>query len=710
MFHKIRRSGSLIDVFIIAILSLIPVRSTLNGGLIEVQDFGFPLQITHPSTAFYGWCHRCLTGLNNMLLSFNWLPYHSLLFLLNSLLVPVWVLNRLVIIASFFFLGLGVYFLLRVCGRSRYASLVASLFAMFNPTVATRDSWGQMPLLIQLGFIPIVLGLYLWLKNKKFSNLSIAILTSIASLPIMILANPVEIGFLGFCLVVLMLVKIAYNPEEISNNIKILILYIMISFFINSWWLVPGLYFMLYSRGQFYTAEAYALMLQKGISEMSSVIKAFLMYPLETTSRFDLYSEPRIKLLGLLIILIASLSLFRKDKLNSFSLIVLSVAVALFQGISPPLGGFYRFLYKNFPGFFIYREVHHFDSLLLLSISLLLGSSLDTLAKKMASRISRILLTFLMLILVSFYGYPVLSGDLNGFFTPLNIPSYYIDALNYLEKVNITARVFYESGYLTIYSWHPPHCVTENVFYLDPFMPSIVNSRNAFAATTLPDYARSQISGIIDSFYDGNINALRFLGIKYVVIDSADSTSDSFPVEGLKLRKEIGSIKIYEVENSLPLIYPTNSLTVLKEDKRFAFLNAKNSSLFVLEGQSPFSKNVEFSSKVNISWTYVSPVEYRVKVNSTGPFFLVFLETYDDGWSASSSGRIYTHFIGYGYSNAWLINDSGCFEVKVEFRPHVFFYYGSAITIFSIIAVSLLVVLEIRQRNSKSEERSYNHL
>jgi hypothetical protein len=36
-----------------------------------------------------------------------------------------------------------------------------------------------------------------------------------ASLPIMILANPVEIGFLGFCLVVLMLVEVAHNPKEI---------------------------------------------------------------------------------------------------------------------------------------------------------------------------------------------------------------------------------------------------------------------------------------------------------------------------------------------------------------------------------------------------------------------------------------------------------------------------------------------------------------
>ncbi|MGC8871176.1 MAG: hypothetical protein ACP5PT_08840, partial [Brevinematia bacterium] len=206
------------------------------------------------------WNHKSLTGLNNMLLSFNWLPYHSILFFLNSFFnVPLWVLNRLVIVASFFFLGLGIYFLLRVCGRSRSASLMAAFFAMFNPTVATRDSYGQMLLLIQAGFIPIVLGLYLWMKDKNFSTLNIALFTSLASLPIMILANPVEIGFLAFFFITLMVIEVVYNPKEALINIKILTLYVVISFFINAWWIIPGLYFIIYSRGQFYTVkETYA--------------------------------------------------------------------------------------------------------------------------------------------------------------------------------------------------------------------------------------------------------------------------------------------------------------------------------------------------------------------------------------------------------------------------------------------------------------------
>jgi len=692
--------GNLIDIALIAFLSIVPVRSTLNNGnLIVVQDFGFPLRITPPS--FYGWNHKTLTGLNSMLLSFNWLPYHSILFFLNSLLnVPLWILNRLVIVASFFFLGFGVYFLLRVCGRSRYASLTASFFAMFNPTVATRDSYGQMPLLIQLGFIPIVLGLYIWSKNRGLSNLDIALLTSLASLPIMVLANPVEIGFLAFCFIMLMLTEVIYDKKEILNNLKILILYLVISFLINSWWLLPGLYYMIYSRGQFYTAHEYATRVIVGISGMSSVVKAFQLHTLDTVGRFDFYGETRIKLLGLLLL---SFSLFfsilKRDRLNSFSLMVFVPAVALFQGISPPLGGFYRFLYDNMPGFFIYREVNHFDSLLLLSTSLLLGSSIDSLAKRMSARVSRFLLLLLLLLLVFTYGSPVLSGNLEGFFTPLDIPEYYFDALSYLEKVNTSARIFYSAPYIVIYGWHPPHCVTEDVFYLDPFMPPMVNSYIAFSATSLPDHARALISDLLD-LDKLNIDSLRFLGVKYVVMDSAEGYS-KLPLKGVKLEKEFGSVRIYKVEDPLPIIYFSNSLvTTDRLDVRSVVDQHK---LFVLKDQSQFPGNITFSSEVRLNWTYISPVEYKVRVNSTGPFFLVFTDTYDDGWSASSANKTYAHFVGNGYSNAWLVDDSGSFEMRIEFRPNALFYYGSVISLLSILLFSLYLFRAKIRKNFKRE-------
>ena len=717
MLRKLISSNKLknfIDVVIIAFLSIIPIRLTLNDeNLIVVQDFGFPLHIVSPSFAFYGWNHKSLTGVNNMLLSFNWLPYHFTLFFLNSFFnVPLWILNRLVIVASFFFLGLGIYFLLRVCGRSRPASLIAAFFAMFNPTVATRDSYGQMTLLIQAGFIPIVLGLYLWMKDKKFSALNIAILTSLASLPIMILANPVEIGFLAFCFIALMVVEVLYNPKEVLNNIKILVLYSVVSFLINSWWLVPGLYFIFYSKGQFYTVkETYAPYVQMWISSMSSIIKAFQLHTLDATSRFTFYSNPIIQLLGLFLFSFAIFfSVLKKDKLNSFSLTVLAVAVVLFQGVSPPFGKLYEFLYNNFPGFFIYREVNHFDSLLLISISSLLGSSFDVLilkfknSKKIALRTMRFLLVFLASILVFVYGLPVLSGNLSRFFTPLKIPGYYFEALSYLERTNTSVRILYSSSYLTFYGWSSARCITMNIFYLDPFMPPIVNQPIAISAATLPDYARTQILNTLSSFYkldNFSSNALGLLSIKYILTDSKDNIGDfisSKNIEGISLEKQFGSIKIYRVKNFLPLIYPTNSLTLLRSNQDLAsilsFINCSY-PLFVFYGQAPFSSNLTLNSRVSINWTYVSPAEYKVEVNSTGPFFLVFTETYDEGWSASSANKTYVHFVGNGYANAWFVDSKGKFEIKIEFKPNLFFYYGSTISLLSVALIIFYLLFRL---------------
>jgi len=296
-----------------------------------------------------------------------------------------------------------------------------------------------------------------------------------------------------------------------------------------------------------------------------------------------------------------------------------------------------------------------------------------------------------------------LSGDLNGFFTPLKIPEYYFEALNYLEKINTSARVFYSTGYGTIYGWFPPHRVTMNIFYLDLFMPPIVNQPTAISAATLPDYARTQILNALSGFYqldNFSSNALGLLSIKYILTDSKDSIGDfisSKNIEGISLEKQFGSIKIYRVKNYLPLIYPTSSLMLLRDNPDLArTLSFTNCSypLFVFYDQASFSSNLTLNSRVSINWTYISPVEYKVEVNSTGPFFLVFTETYDEGWSASSVNKTYAHFVGNGYANAWFVDSKGKFEIKIEFKPNVMFYYGSFVSaIFLFLSFLYLILL-----------------
>ncbi|MGC8934990.1 MAG: hypothetical protein ACP5LN_07540, partial [Thermoproteota archaeon] len=112
------------------------------------------------------------------------------------------------------------------------------------------------------------------------------------------------------------------------------------------------------------------------------------------------------------------------------------------------------------------------------------------------------------------------------------------------------------------------------------------------------------------------------------------------------------------------------------------------------------------STSVRINWTFISPVKYKIKVNSTGPFFLVFTDTYDEGWVAYSNRKVYAHFIANGYANGWMVNNSGSFEVEVKFKPNIMFYYGSTISIISVSLIFSCLIFSLLIRNLTLSRKS----
>ncbi|MGC8871175.1 MAG: hypothetical protein ACP5PT_08835, partial [Brevinematia bacterium] len=348
-----------------------------------------------------------------------------------------------------------------------------------------------------------------------------------------------------------------------------------------------------------------------------------------------------IQLLGLFLFsFVIFFSILKKDKLNSLSLVTLSIATMLFQGVSPPFGKLYDFLYNNFPGFFIYREVNHFDSLILISFSLLLGSSIDILNSYLERLIknmriitihsSKFLTSFVVLVLIFIYSLPTLSGNLEGFFNPLVIPSYYYEAFNYLEKDNIS-RIFYPyleyGGYLTHYKWAPQKpFLSPNVFGIYPYNPSIVNDAQAMAAN-LPFFARNVILNVSDMLYrfsNYSSKALGLLSVKYIIVDKDDSYSQynlisGKNIEGIELEKSFGSILIYRVEDYLPLFYASNSFILAKRNESFSKIFERtnlSSPLIIFEDQLSDCITNFSSTSVRINWTFISPVKYKIKVNS----------------------------------------------------------------------------------------------
>jgi hypothetical protein len=99
-------------------------------------------------------------------------------------------------------------------------------------------------------------------------------------------------------------------------------------------------------------------------------------------------------------------------------------------------------------------------------------------------------------------------------------------------------------------------------------------------------------------------------------------------------------------------------------------------------------------NSTSITYEKINPTQYTVHVNSSKPFYLVFSDSYDNGWVATIDGQqIHDqyHFTANGYANGWYINKTGAYTISLEFKPQNLFYAGAAISITTLIICIMYV-------------------
>lgn len=695
-------------ITILLLMSILALRGTLsNPGLILIHDYSMPLP-TFPDSVFYTylWNHKSNTGISNLPIPMG-IPFAVLITFLSHF-ISFWLLNRAMFILPLFITGLGVYILLRVHQRNKISSLLAGIFAMYNPTVVSRLIYGQVTLVTQVGILAVFFALYYLLSKKNCSELNTAFWLSIVTVIVATIGGIIPLTFLVALFLLYVTLEIIFDQKIIKRKIKLVVFYATITALLNFWWILPTFYSMLAQGGQFYTVkESYAQGILTGTSSASSFTKAFLLYSQDVEKRVPYYNNDYLRA-ELILLIVFAVIFMKKDLLSAFSLSVFTISIIFFQGVNPPFGKLYLFLYNNFPGFFIYRDVHHFDILLLLSYSLIFGSGLNEFIKKVTtkSRFSKIILPFvitLLLFLLYAYGHPLFEGKL---ITPVKVPDYYFEVISFLKNESTTYRVFYPfRNYLTAYKWSRFELV--NVFFSSPYFPPIVSYEDAISVTTLPEYARSVIAEISELFRksdNSSSKALGMLSVKYIITDSADNIGNSMGsknLTGITLYKVFGTVYVYKNIDALPIIYACRNLiytSIPISDLRSIVSSAQfnEDSVIVSRTQirsNEIPENVSFNSKVEIKIISCTPVRYEVKVNSTGPFLLVFTETFNDGWIAYSGNRVFTHFIANYYANGWYVDKVGNYTITIEFKPQVLLFYGSSITLLTFVLLLTCILL-----------------
>ena len=352
---------------------------------------------------------------------------------------------RLLYIVIFTIMGLSMYYLIYEMTNSSIASVLAGLFYIFNPIVATRITF-----LLNYASLP----LYFLIVNRALTNihthknqnlLKYAILIALLS-PLMstsphwIVFSAIVWGFIW-----VMNIKrplIYYLKKTIFFSAITGALYISISAF----WVIPYLHQYGYLDSP---KPGYVLSLEivDFLSRNATLLNVIRLHSFFWPG--ELFQAPPLSLefywlITLSVPVIAfSVIFFRRNK----RVILLSIfalgLIFLGKGTKPPFGEVYAWIVFNVPIIsnwgWLFRDPHKWSFLLNFVYSLLIGITLSAMIRKLNSFGSKISGSKLpsmksvqlgtILVVVSFVplfnGYPLLSGDLEGFMKPTQLPRDY---------------------------------------------------------------------------------------------------------------------------------------------------------------------------------------------------------------------------------------------------------------------------------------------
>lgn len=781
MTQNFNNKKLLIDITLIFILGLTPLLwFGFSHGLIDGGDTSFPLIPINEVYRFsHTWDDRIFMGQDNSQTIPSLFPYRMTIALLDITRLPLTIIQRIWFMLVFTFSGLSMYYLVSkiIKGRDRrIVGLPASIFYMINLYVLERFLMGHHILLLVYGTIPIILALFIdYLENDKKSK-KVFVLIALSSL----LCAPVGSNppmYLNIVFVIgLYIIFYILVHKNIKQVLKLISNVALLAILLNIWWVVP--YFSYFSCSYSYltefpipsnqqviTASSYS-----SLPELFRLLGEWIWY---VSHRGDAYSPfaqyyssnfMLIIITFLIPILAFSALVFQKNKYTIFFAILALFGLFFSMGVHPPFGNLYNWMFLNIPGFFIFREPYaKFMSITCLGYSVLIGLSTLGLLKLMYKKIKRrreITILSLVILVIIISSWPIFLMGIDDFYSQrnllpkkivTNIPNYYFESANWINFDKSDCKVFLlpQQYYFNTFWNYSGQDITERIIT----KPTIYQSPAWGPYFSVNIY--NNIYEIIHQNSTKNIRKiLNLINIKYIlqrndvrydIYDNIDNPLHIYSVlssqRNIHLGKSFGNLDLYKIDDEyfLPHIYPATTSTLINGgiNEMFQFVTSDdfivgNSALFLSndldQEQIQFIKehdNTVLSTDGNapkITFQKINPTRYKIKVNASQPFFLVFSESYHPQWKAYAGDKEIefdeiiasyenvnvkearhemkftpgdisylfakplpddNHFLVSGYANAWYIDPKeidkdgdGSFVVTLYFWPQSLFFLG----------------------------------
>ena len=424
-----------------------------------------------------------------------------------------------------------------------------------------------------------------------------------------------------------------------------------------------------------------------------------------------------------------------------FFFILVSLIINLWMGIYSPAFDIIKYLFENFPVLVILKYPWvALDFIMPFLMAILFSYGVRTIIMHIKSKKKTVLGGLLLIILSVSYGLPVLGGY--GIQLPYisNGPSPYIN--NIQPYPYISQFINQDPSLNTVLVLPPTYSLYSTTKYLGlDIYYWLLDNKNIIDGGYLTSPGTHSLYW---EFYSALLNhnrilannILSILNVKYVILESdalysPGGTMPSFNIseinESLTLLdltyvNHYGNITLFKYNNPVGLFYSSSRVIIANSSQMIHYLSYSNFSVRNSLIITPYNNLYNLSSDQTrflysiipylhkakvISISQINRENFHVIVNSSGPFLLVFSQTFSPYWMVYVNGTELPsqyHFVAYGFANAWYINKSGLLQIEVtlpaqKYAEYLYLKYIGISLLVLITIYTVLKIIEVRRKH-----------
>jgi len=546
------------------------------------------------------------------------------------------------------------------------------------------------------------------------------------------------------------------DKEEVTQSLRFTCVLLVVWVALNAYWMFPAAFTLNETLAlplnvygtigitrlasyQLNSAPIYDAVRLMGFWALDAIYKGFPYYYWAQTYKTALFIG-----IGFIIPILAFASLLSKPRKKDilFFGIVTIVGLFIMSGAYPPFGFINVYLVTHVPfASDVLSTPYQIGGMyVVLGYAFLLGYAISI----FYDRISRIKLRFLahstrilgiisvgflIFLIVGVYAFPLWTGEViysgNEIIAAgrFNIPDYYYDAGNWLnaqpDEFRILPLPYSIVGY-GAYTWQPKG-------FNGPDPTESILQRSVISSISGEGIGLYVAKSIASNTSVGLPKMLALMNAKYVLFHrdanweflegnemyvpvSLDSFQSIIRTQsGFCLENSYGELDFYRNEFWRPLyVYAAPNAQLVEGGldemipvvRREGFLPGET-VLFLTDQldtqqisalSTNSSPHTNSTGDLSVIYEKITPTLYSVYVNVSQPFFLVFSESYHEGWTATIDGQQIPkeyHYMANGFANSWYISKTGSYTITLEFWPQRLFYIGAAISITTLILCTI---------------------